>query len=133
MPARNIHRQDGCSHAAIGVSFRRCDTSSVSAARPPRRTYLREWRQHRGKTLVQVAEQVGLTHGGLSKIERGLIGYNQRLLETLADLYGADVADLLIRNPLEPEAIWSIWDQAKKGERQQIVEIAKVIVNRRAG
>lgn len=35
-----------------------------------------------------------------------------------------------MRNPLEPEAIWSIWDVAKTGDRQKIVEIAKTIVGK---
>jgi hypothetical protein len=37
------------------------------------------------------------------------------------------VASLLMRNPEDPEAIWSIWEQAKPGERKLIVDIAKTV------
>jgi hypothetical protein len=39
--------------------------------------------------------------------------------------------DLLIRNPLDPDGLWSVWDQAKPGERRQIVEIAKTLIKNR--
>lgn len=98
-----------------------------------RPTFLRQWRQHREKTLVQVAEHLHMTHGQLSRIERGLQPYNQELLELLADLYRCDVVDLLIRDPSQPESIWSIWDRAKPGERQQITDVAGALVHRRTG
>lgn len=97
-----------------------------------RRTFIREWRQHRGKTLVQVAEQLHLTHGQLSRIERGQQPYNQELLERLADLFMCDVVDLIMRDPSKPEAIWSIWDHAKPAERAQIVAVAEALVKRTA-
>jgi hypothetical protein len=50
------------------------------------------------------------------------------VLEALADALMTDPASLLMRNPLEPEAMWSIWDQAKQGERQLIEELARSVV-----
>lgn len=97
------------------------------------RTFLRQWRQHRGKTLVQVAEELHMTHGQLSKIERGKQPYNQELLERLAELYRCEVVDLLIRDPSEPTNIWSIWDHAKPGERRQIESVAEAIVRTGTG
>lgn len=99
-----------------------------------RPTYLRQWREHRQKTLVQVAEHLHMTHGNLSKIERGLVPYNQELLERLAELYRCEPVDLLIRDPSDPESIWSIWDKARPGERGQIAAVANAIVqSRRTG
>ena len=95
-----------------------------------RPTYMRQWRQHRGKTLVQVAEELHVTHGYLSKVERGKQPYNQELLEALAELYRCDVVDLLIRDPAQPEGIWSIWDHAKPAERRQIENVAAALVRR---
>lgn len=92
------------------------------------RTFLREWRAHRGKKLVPVAEHLHMTHGQLSRIERGLQPYNQELLERLADLYMCDVVDLLIRDPSEPEAIWTLWDRAKPADRRQIVAVADALL-----
>lgn len=63
----------------------------------------------------------------LGRIERGDQPYNQDLLEALADLYGCTEADLLMRDPSAPNAIWSIWDQAKPGERRMIVAAAEAI------
>jgi hypothetical protein len=33
-----------------------------------------------------------------------------------------------MRNPADPEGIWSIWDQAKPGQKAQIVEVAKTLL-----
>ncbi len=38
-----------------------------------------------------------------------------------------DPASLLMRNPIDPEAIWSLWDAAKPGERQMIVDLARTV------
>lgn len=64
----------------------------------------------------------------LSRIETGKLPYTQDFLEMAADAYGTDIVSLLIRDPTDADAIWSIWDQAKPAQRQQIVEHAKVIV-----
>ena len=58
--------------------------------------------------------------GNLSKVERGLLPYNQELLERLADALMTDPASLLMRDPTDKAAIWSLWDRASSGERQQI-------------
>lgn len=85
-------------------------------------------------TLETLAERVGekiggMTHASLSRIERGLQPYSQAILEAIADeLTNGDVASLLMRNPADPEGMWSIWDQAKPGQRQMIVDLAKTVV-----
>ena len=97
--------------------------------RPPfRRTFIRQWREHRALTLEQLAESIGTTHATLSRIERGLQPYSQALLEAIADRLGIDVANLLMRDPSDPNAMWSIWDQAKEGQRKMIEEVARTIV-----
>ena len=99
-----------------------------------RKTYIREWRQMRGLSLEALAERVGdrigsMTHASLSRIERGLQPYSQPILEALSEeLTGGDVASLLMRNPADPEGIWSIWDQAKPGQKAKIVEAAKSLM-----
>jgi transcriptional regulator with XRE-family HTH domain len=96
------------------------------------RHFLRAWRKHRQKTLEQVADHLHMSHSQLSRIETFKQPYNQELLEALAELYRCDVVDLLIRDPLDPEGFWSIWDHAKPGERQQIRAVAEALT-RRAG
>lgn len=100
-----------------------------------RKTFIRQHREAKGLTLEALAERVGekiggMTHASLSRIERGLQPYSQPILEAIADALQTDVYSLLYRDPLDPEAIWTIWDQAKPGERQMIVDIAKTIVKK---
>lgn len=80
-------------------------------------------------TLEEVGEVVGLSHAQLGRIERGLQPYNQELLEALSDLFGTDPASLLMRDPTDPDGIWSIWDKAKPGtQREMIVDLAKTVL-----
>ena len=96
------------------------------------RTYLREWRKFKGKQLVPVAEHLHMSHSQLSRIERGIQPYNQELLEALADLYMCDVVDLLIRDPSEDESMWTLWERAKPGQRNQIVAVTEAILKQSA-
>lgn len=101
------------------------------------RHHLRAWRLHRGLTLEQVAERVSelgslrndthadaltapvtMTHASLSRIERGLQPYSQVLLEILAAVYMTDAASLLVRDPTDPDGIWSIWDRITPAQRE---------------
>ena len=79
-------------------------------------------------TLERLAERVGMTAGNLSQLERGNQGYTQNTLEALAVALQTDVASLLMRNPKDSEALWSLWDQAEPGERKMLVDIAKTVV-----
>jgi len=91
-------------------------------------TYIREWRKHRGLTLEKVADRLDMTPGHISMLERGQRGYTQETLEAVAAALQTDVASLLIRDPTDPEAIWTVWDQAKPAQRRQLLEIAKAFV-----
>jgi transcriptional regulator with XRE-family HTH domain len=110
----------------FGPEFRH--NVSMSKVRRFRRTYIREWRKHRGLTLEKVADRLDMTPGHISMLERGQRGYTQETLEAVASALQTDVASLLMRDPTDPDAIWSIWDQAKPGQRRQIVEIVKTLV-----
>jgi len=69
-----------------------------------------------------------MTQSHLSMLENRKRGYTQETLEKIAEALQTDAASLLMRNPLDDEAIWSIWEQAKPGERQMIVNIAKTVL-----
>lgn len=71
---------------------------------------------------------VGTSGAMISRIESGKTPYTQDTLEALADALSTDVASLLMRDPTNPEAMWSIWDQAKEGQRKMIEEVARTIV-----
>ena len=95
--------------------------------RPRRRTFIRHWREHRGLTQEQLASRLETSVASISRIESGTQPYTQDVLEALADALNTDPASLLMRNPEAPEAIWSIWDNAKEGERQMIIDIARTV------
>ncbi len=67
----------------------------------------------------------------LSKVERGIPPYNQEMLERLADALMTDVASLLMRDPMQAGAIWSLWERASPGERAQIETIAEALISAR--
>lgn len=91
-----------------------------------RRTFIREWREHRGLTLEQLGDRLDMTASHLSMLERGQRGYTQETLEQIAHALQTDAASLIMRLPGDDE-MWSLWDQAKPGVRRQITEIAKTL------
>jgi transcriptional regulator with XRE-family HTH domain len=95
-----------------------------------RRTFFKEWRKHRGLTLEVAAERADMTAGNLSAMERGAQGYTQDGLEALASAYNCDPGQLLTVDPTKGEAIWSIWERAKPGDKLKIVDIAQTIIGK---
>jgi transcriptional regulator with XRE-family HTH domain len=100
----------------------------MAKPRKSKRTFIRQWRQHRGLTLEKLGDRMEMTPGHLSMLERGQRGYTQDTLEAVASALQTDVASLLMRDPTDADAIWSMWDQAKPSQRRQIVEIAKTLL-----
>ena len=98
--------------------------------KPPH--FIRQWRKKKGLTLEQLAERVGMTHQNLGKIERFKVPYSQPLLEALADVLGTDPGSLVMRNPEDPEGLWSIYDQLSPPEREEAVALITVLRARRA-
>jgi transcriptional regulator with XRE-family HTH domain len=93
-----------------------------------RKTFFREWRKYRHMTLERAAEAAHMTAGNLSAMERGTQGYTQAGLEALALAYSCEPAHLLMVNPTQDDAMWSIWEKAGEGERKIISEVARTIL-----
>src|SRR5689334_14704681 len=93
-----------------------------------RRTFFKEWRIHRGLTQERVAERLDTSVASVSRVESGRQPYTQDYLEALASALQTDPASLLMRDPTDPEAMWSIWENAKQGQRKKIVAMARSIV-----
>lgn len=93
-----------------------------------RPTFFRQWREYRGLTQEQLAERLETSVASISRLEGGKQPYTQDVLEALADALNTDPASLIMRNPEAPEAMWSLWDRAKQGERQLIEELARSVV-----
>lgn len=83
------------------------------------RIFVREWRRHRGLTLESLAE-------------RGERPYNQDFLEAIAEQLSCDVVDLLIRNPLDTEAPWSIWERIPEQSRPQAKAVLETFATDKA-
>lgn len=101
-----------------------------TARRP---TFIKQWRKYRDDLSQEaLAERLEMSAAQLSRIESGKQGYTQDFLEACAHALRTDVPSLLMRDPTkeapdDPNAIWSIWDSAKPGERRLIVRLAKQI------
>lgn len=101
--------------------------------RTRRRTFLREWREHRLLTQDQAAERLNIDRTTLSRIERGVTAYHQDFLEEAAFAYQCEPQDLLMRNPLDHDAIWSIEDQLKAatpGQREQVRAVVDALLKK---
>ena len=93
-----------------------------------RRLFLQEWRKHRNNmTQAQLAERSGVTQGLISQLENNKSDYTGNTLNALARALDCEPADLIMRNPLDTEAPWSIWDTLAPPERRQAVEIMKTL------
>lgn len=68
----------------------------------------------------------------ISQLERGLQGYSDEGLEVLAGALRCEPGHILDVNPLDENAIWSLWERALPGERQVILDVAKSIVAKKA-
>lgn len=125
-----FHPLEMAGFRAIGFNGRMAPKRPIPQKRQFRRTFLRQWREHRDLTLEQLADRVETTPSHLSMLERGMRGYTQNMLESIAEALRTDAASLLMRDPSKDDAIWSVWEHAKPGDRQKIVEIAKTITGR---
>jgi transcriptional regulator with XRE-family HTH domain len=92
-----------------------------------RTTHIRAWRKHRGLSLERLGERVGVTKGALSQLENGTVAYTQPMLEALAEALSCEPQDLLMRDPTDPEGIWSIYDSLTPSAKAQAVEILKAL------
>lgn len=105
--------------------------------KPPH--FIRQWRESRHWTQDQLVERLRAfddpklpgTSASLSRVENFHQPYTQRLLEALADIFQTDPGSLIMRDPTRSETIWSIWDRASPGEREQISRVAESLITYR--
>jgi transcriptional regulator with XRE-family HTH domain len=103
------------------------------AKRPPSPTFIRQWREFRQLSLERLADRLGTTKASLSRIERGLQPYSQPILEALAEALLCEPADLLMRNPVDPDGIWSIWDNIPENDRPRAVAVLRAMLIDKTG
>jgi transcriptional regulator with XRE-family HTH domain len=95
--------------------------------KPP---FIREWRKEKGFSLEYVASNVPMDKGNLSKVERGLLPYNQEMLERLADILGTDAGNLINRDPTKEG---KVFDLVQRLNAEQLVQAERVLVAMFAG
>lgn len=86
------------------------------------RYYFREWRKHRGLTQETLGERVGMTPSSISQLETGKQGFTDKTLAALAHALDTDPGSLLMRNPLQEDALWLLIDGLEPAQRQRAVE-----------
>lgn len=96
----------------------------------PRRFFFREWRKHRGYTQEQLAEMIGTVTSTISQLETGKQGFTDSTLVALADALNCSPGDLLMRNPLDAEAPWSIWESIPQEDRPQAMRTLRSFVSK---
>lgn len=95
------------------------------------RTFLKEWREYHNLSQEAAASRLNISRTLLSKIENAKSPYTQQFMENAAVAYGCEVADLIMRNPLDRDAVWSLQDQLKKAtpeRREQIIAVVETLL-----
>lgn len=97
------------------------------------RWFLREWRKHRGYTQDRLGEMVGLSKPHISLLERGGRQYTQELLERFAEALQCSPAGLIMRDPTDGDAVWSIYETLSPPQRKQATALLRVIQGGKTG
>lgn len=84
--------------------------------KPP---FIREWRQEKGLSLEYVSSNVPMDKGNLSKVERGLLPYNQEMLERLADILGTSASNLIGRDPTKEGKVIDLVQRLNAAQLEQ--------------
>jgi transcriptional regulator with XRE-family HTH domain len=96
---------------------------------PRKAAFIKQWRNFRKMSQARLAEAIDMSTGNLSNIENGKQPYIQDHLEAIACVLHCEVVDLILRNPKEPEGIWTLWARAKPEQRQQILKIMRALLS----
>lgn len=99
--------------------------------RARRITFIKQWREFRELTQDELADRLETSKASISRIEAGEQAYTQDFLEACAEALRTDPESLLMRDPTNPDAMWSLWEQAKQGQRDEIEKYAKFVVKSR--
>jgi transcriptional regulator with XRE-family HTH domain len=89
--------------------------------------FIAEWREFRGLTQEQLAGRVDLSVSSISQLENGKQGYSQPTLEALAVALSCEPGDLLMRNPMDKNAPWSLLASLKPESREKVVDYIRMV------
>lgn len=102
-----------------GMTARKSGFAKTKAQR--RRTFIAAWREFRGMTQEQLAEELDTTKATISRIEGGVSPYSQDFLEACADALGVHQGVLITRGPSDVDrtAAASVSPTARTAGRQR--------------
>jgi transcriptional regulator with XRE-family HTH domain len=112
--------------ALSGLLQHPCQNGAMSERVRPRfkqgppRHYIREWRKARGYTLEELAEIVGVTHGAISQLERGVVAYTQGSLEAIAEALACEPHELVMAPPDSRRGIFVAIDNASDDDKEAV-------------
>jgi transcriptional regulator with XRE-family HTH domain len=96
------------------------------------RTFVKEWRKHRGLTQIQLSERVGIGQGSLSDLERGTFAYTQPMLEALADALNCKPWDLIWRPPGAEDGLREILAGMDADEQKRALAVVQALKDTKA-
>src|SRR3954468_8391094 len=68
--------------------------------------FVRQWRKHRGLSIVELGEAAGVSASMISQLETGKANYTQVTLESLAKALRVHPAALVWADPAQSELAW---------------------------
>lgn len=130
--------QADCKFHSVTLFSRFCDNVGMAKKvrpnfKPTNRHFIKEWRKFRGLSQIVLGERLGVTHSTISQLETGKIKYTQDMLEALAEALNTDPASLIMRDPSQGDAVWTLWDQAKAADRPKIIAVIKAMIGEGTG
>jgi transcriptional regulator with XRE-family HTH domain len=100
--------------------------SPPAAETAPRRHRLRDWREHRGLTVAQLARKTGLGAQTIAALEAGETDLSDKLLYQLADALDTTAGRILDVDPGDPAVeLFEAAAAVPKERRAQALEILK--------
>lgn len=116
---------------------RKKEPAGIRLKRPLQRPFIAEWRGYRDLSQEALAARVedllgtSFSASTLSRIENAKNPYSQRQLEAIAAALRCEPADLIMRNPLSEDALWSIVESLRKAtpaQREQVRAVADALL-----
>lgn len=92
--------------------------------------YIRQWRTLKDMSLEALADRVPMDKGNLSKVERGLLPYNQEMLERIGDVLGTDPGNLINRDPTKDGKVIDLVQRLTSSELERAAAILEAAFGR---
>jgi transcriptional regulator with XRE-family HTH domain len=95
---------------------------------------IRELREAKGMTQVELAKRANVTPSALNKVEMGKRGLDQQWMERIAGVLGCSPADLLpdSQNPDRPKGpehvLLTLYRQADETQKRQILALVQALL-----